>query len=497
MPPFEDLSREELIQKAREQWYELENLKRLLYGVKAERFTGSAAGENQLKLDLEGTNQSQPIAPVAPDEQIEKARQEIEKLRPAKALAQRGKQARQLLPASLKREIIVLEPPQDVQGMKKIGTLVTEVLEYRAGELYVKRYERPKYALPEGEGVIVASLPSRPIEKGIAGASLLTHILVSKFVDHLPLDRQIKMLRRNGIILPDATAGGWIPGACSLIQPLYKLLGQSVVGCSYVQIDETPIGVLDKKTKGKTHRGYHWVIHAPPLRAVYVSYHPGRDQDWPKGLLQGFEGHVQSDAYVAYNQFEKNPLIILHGCWAHVRRKFFEAQGNDRERSEWMLQHIQWLYTIEDFARINKYDPAQRQRLRQEKAPAVLETIHNWLLAEQGKTLPSSLIGKAIAYALNNWSRLANYIQDGRVEIDNNLVENAIRPIALGRKNYLFAGSHDSARNAAMIYSFFATCAKHDINPNDWLTDILERLPDHPVNRLAELLPQNWSMKSS
>lgn len=489
MPPFEELSREELIDKAREQWYELENLKRMLFGVKAERFVGSVVPENQLKLALGMEN-----APAAAgDEQVEKAQREIEKLRPAKGPAQRGKQARQLLPASLKRETIVLQPQEDVEGLKKIGTLITEVLEYKPGQLYVKRYERPKYARAQGEGIIVAPLPSRPIEKSIAGASLLTYFLVSKYVDHLPFHRIIKMLHRNGVMLNDATAGGWIPAVCALIQPLFKLHCQLILDCPYLQIDETPMPVLDKNTKGKTHRGYHWVIHAPGLKAVYVSYHPGRDQAWPRDLLKDFCGRLQADAYGAYDQFEKSLCIILHGCWAHVRRKFFEAQDNDRQRAEWMLLHIQWLYAIEQYAREKNMNPQQRQALRQEKAPAVLEMIHTWLQTAKDQVLPQSPIGKAVTYALSNWSRLANYIEDGSVEIDNNLVENAIRPIALGRKNYLFSGSHDSARNAAMIYSFFATCAKHQINPQQWLTDVLERLPDHPVNRLAELLPQNWT----
>jgi len=208
-------------------------------------------------------------------------------------------------------------------------------------------------------------------------------------------------------------------------------------------------------------------------------------------MLKDYRGALQADGYSGYDAFEKQPGITLLACMAHARRKFEEALKNDKTRSEHALKLIQQLYAIERHAREQKMKPEKRKELRQEKSVAILEEFHGWLKENICITLPQSAIGKAIGYTLNLWSRLIRYLDDGRYEIDNNLIENSIRPVALGRKNYLFAGSHEGAHRAAIMYSFFATCKINNIEPFDWLTKVLSRIPDHSIQRLEELLPQN------
>lgn len=468
--------------------YDLDYLKRQLYGRKSERFIAQDPG--QLTLELE------QMAEALQEQGTEKVEYERKK---AKSEKKPG-HGRMLLPSHLRREETIIEPEDLPEGSKKIGEEVTEILEYQEAEIYVKKFTRPKYALPEETGITVGSLPSLPIPKGNAGPSLLSHILIGKYVDHLPLYRQVQQFKRLGVEISDKTVGGWVAASCDLLTPLYKRLMCRVQQSNYLQADETPIKVLDKSKKGDTHKGYYWVYYSPLDKLVCFQYRKGRGREGPKEFLKNFQGVIQADGWQVYDNFEKREGIKLLGCMAHARRKFDESKENDRARAEYILTEIQELYKTERKANKQGLDHEARKSMRLEKSLPVMKRMKKWLMENApikgSKVLPQSKIGKAISYTLGMWYRLDRYLEDGKYEIDNNWVENSIRPIALGRKNYLFAGSHDAAQRAAMIYSLIATCKKNNVEPSAWLTDVLTRIQDHPINKIEKLLPGNWKKNS-
>jgi len=235
------------------------------------------------------------------------------------------------------------------------------------------------------------------------------------------------------------------------------------------------------------------VYHAPVNRLVLFDYREGRGREGPNECLNNFSGFLQTDGYAVYEDFDKRSGITLLHCMAHARRMFDQALDNDRERAEYVLAQMQRLYAVERIGRDKSLSLEELYTLRQEQAVPVLENIKAWMMDTYPGVLPESTIGKAIGYALKRWDKLSLYTTDGRLQIDNNLVENAIRPVAIGRKNYLFAGSHDGARRAAMLYSFLGTCKINNVNPFEWLKDILRRIPSHSVNKLEQLLPNNWT----
>jgi transposase len=303
----------------------------------------------------------------------------------------------------------------------------------------------------------------------------------------------VQRFKREGIALSDSTIGGWISATADLLEPLYDALAEEARSSGYVQADETPIQVQDPQKKGKTHRGYYWVYRAPLPQLVVMDYREGRSRDGPAAWLDGFEGALQTDGYAAYDAFEHHLAITTYGCWAHARRYFFEAKDSSPDEAAVALAEIAKLYEIERGLRDEHATAEERRAARQEHAVPVLDGMKAWLESQQA--LPKSPLGKAVGYALKSWKKLVRYAGDGRIEIDNNLVENAIRPIALGRKNYLFAGSHAAARRAAVIYSLLATCKAHDVNPQVWLADVLARIPTHQARHVAELLPHRWDGK--
>jgi transposase len=464
--------------------HELDQLKRLIFGAKSERFV-PAIGAEQQALDF-GEPEQPTIEPQI--QLVEYTRKKATDHKPTGRLP---------LPAHLPREQVVIEPEHDVTGWKKIGEEITESLEHQPGKLYVKQYVRPKYAEPTGEGVVVAELPARPIEKCTAGASLLALILVEKYVDHLPVYRQIERLKREGIRLSTSTINDWITASCKLLNPLYEALRKEVFSCGYIQADETTLKVLDKQKKGTTHQGYHWAYHAPVEKLVYFDYRRGRGREGPSECLKDFKGYLQTDGYGGYEAFDNKRGITLIHCMAHARRMFFESKDNDKDRSDYVLQEMQLLYEIEEHIRQNNLADAEIVAIRQEKALPILKGLKEWMIKAVPSVIPKSPIGKAIHYSLQRWEKLSVYVNDAKLEIDNNQVENAIRPIALGRKNYLFAGSDEGARRSAMLYSFFGSCKRHQVNPYEWLLDVMETLPSYPINKIQNLLPHNWKKKNS
>jgi transposase len=456
-----------------------------MFGRKSERFEGMDPAQLQLQLE-------------ELQEQMQQQGEELQQVSYTRKKASREdakSRGRMPVPAHLRREEITIEPEDVPEGSKKIGEEITEVMEYKKAEIYVRKYIRPKYALPKEEGIIIGQLPSLPIPKGNAGPSLLSQILIGKYVDHLPLYRQQQQFKRLGVEISDKTICGWVSASCELLTPLYEELMQNVQQSGYIQADETPIKVLDKDKKRDTHKGYYWVYHSPIRKAVCFQYRKGRGREGPKEFLKDFQGAIQADGWQVYDKFEKREGITLLGCLAHVRRKFEEALDNDKVRAEHVLAEIQKLYVTERKAR-GKLNYDEREELRNKESKPILQDLKAWLLENapesNSKVLPKSKIGKAISYALGMWHRIERYLDDGKYEIDNNWVENSIRPVALGRKNYLFAGSHEAAQRAAMIYSLLATCKKNNIEPSVWLTEVLTKIQDQPINKIEDLLPEKW-----
>ncbi|MEX2634795.1 MAG: IS66 family transposase [Balneolales bacterium] len=461
----------------------IEQLQRLVYGQKRERFENKS---NQVPL---------PFEAPAEQEQKREAEHQEQITCTCKKQSRPAHKGRAPLPDHLPVEEVEIYPEGNLEGQVCIGKEVTDELEHKPARFYIKRYIRYKYAFPNGQGVQIGELPERVIDKGIPGAGLLATILVDKYVDHLPLYRQRQRFLRENIPIAASTLDGWAAQGMDRLAILYEHLAWKTKTQGYLQADETPIKVIEKTRKGSCHQGYYWVYNNPVSDTVLFDYQPTRGAAGARGMLEGFKGYLQTDGYGVYDKIGAREGVTHLGCWAHARRKFDEALNNDRPRAETALAYIQALYAVERKATEGNLTASQRKELRLEKALPVLNAMSNWISKQAMQVLPKSQIGKALLYSAARWEQLSAYLYDGTLEIDNNLVENAIRPVALGRKNYLFAGSHKAARKAAMIYSFFAMCKKHGVNEHRWLEHTLKNIMVTKYNDLESLLPQNFSSK--
>jgi transposase len=465
--------------------FELDKFLRILFGKKSEKLSILQTGAGQLDLFELGTTQAQQ------EELSQQASEQKPELKKPKKRAKGS--GRMVLPEDLRREVIILEPTEDVSDCKVIGQEITEVLELTPAEFYVKQYVRNKYAKANGEGIIIANLPDRVIEKGIPSETVVAQMTVDKYVYGMPLHRQIDKYTRMGIRIPASTASDWMMKGWKQLVPLWELLKLLVTNQKYLQADESPIKVLDRNHKNGIHQGYMWVYNAPSDKLVLYDYRKGRDHSGPKEMLEDYAGILQTDGYTVYEKlFASHPNIILVYCMAHARRMFIEARSDNMEKADYVLEQMQKLYALEKQMRDQKSNWQERTQLRQEKAVPILEKLEKWMDAEILQVRPTSPLGKALSYSKSRWQGLSAYTNHGQIEIDNNLVENSIRPLAIGRKNYLFAGSHKAAEMTAAMYSFMATCKKNNVNELEWLKDVFERIQSHKQKDLYQLLPNNW-----
>ena len=492
--------------------HELDQLKRLIFGVKSERFVpATPTAPEQMALWQEGGTEeaAEPIK-----EKISYER------RKTKSKPHPG---RTPLPEHLPVRQLRIEPAEDTEGLIEIGQDVTRKVDYTPGKLEVIEYVRPRYVrrrpaakggqheeeeYAEGSAVVQAPAPDQVLPKAIVGAGLLTQLAIAKFIDHLPLYRQRAIFRRDyDWDIASSTLGDWFAATCTLLEPLYAALEKRVLDTDYLQGDESRITVLERggeRTKNKSHRyppksrkvhlGYMWVFRNPVAGGVLFAYRPGRGANILHETLDSFGGILQSDGYSAYTSFMKaHPGVVLVSCLAHIRRKFFDARSNHPELAEMALGAIQYFYRIEDICRRYELAPERRRGLRQRYARPAYTALLEWVNEQRRTNLSKGGIGKALSYAHNHLPRLGAYLDDGRIEIDNNLIENKIRPLALGRKNYLFAGSRQGAQRAAMLYSFFGSCREAGVNEREWLHDVLLRIGAHPISRIEKLLPGRWT----
>ena len=456
--------------------HEIAQLKKLIFGSKREKYKPTPVAVNQLNMFVdmeEDSKQSEPTKTQV------KGYTKTKKKHPG----------RQPLPDHLPVDEIIIEPEQDTTDLEQIGQEVTEVLDYTPASIIKKRYIRPKYAKADGQGIIIAPMPDRPLPKSIAEAGLLANIAVSKFVEHTPFYRQIQKFDRDyQLPIPSSTINDWFVATCTLLDPLYNKLKEKVLDTDYLQADESPIKVLDKDKKGKSHQGYMWVYHNPLEKAVLFNYRKGRGQHGPKEILAGYQGILQCDGYTVYDKIGQSKDITLAGCLVHVRRKYNDAKDNAPKLAEHALQIFSDIYRHERIAKQSE----DRKGYRDRHIVPQLQELRNWIDQKSITVLPKSPIGKAMSYTVKQWPKILNIFSDQRVELDNNLIENKIRPLAIGRKNYLFAGSHAGAVRIAMMYSLFATCKANNVNPYEWLKATLEKIPSTKISNLSALLPQNF-----
>jgi transposase len=408
---------------------------------------------------------------------------------------------RQRLPKHLGRRQVTYELPAEEQHcptcqapLTRIGDETSERLEYVPASLVVLEEHCAKYACPKGCTVRTATKPMQPIEKGLPGPGLLAQVAVSKYADHLPLHRQTQIFTRQGVPLSRQTLCDWMGRAATLVAPLVALMQERALQSKALQTDDTPVAVLDP-TLPRTKTGRIWTYVGDRVHPYTVyDYTPDRSRAGPDRFLQPFRGYLQADAYAGYDALYRDPAraVTEVACWAHTRRKFFEAQDADPMRAMVLLAYIRLLYHVEQEARDLALDAAGRQALRQERSVPILTDIEAYLKREQPHVLPKSPIGEAIGYALGNWAALVRYTEDGALEIDNNAAERSLRGVAVGRKNWLFFGSDTGGRTAAILTSVITTCQRLHVDPFAYLRDVFDRISAHPAHRLEELLPDRW-----
>ena len=471
---------------------QLEQALRKLFGQSRERFENP----NQLTLPFTASKTAQ-------EKQEAQTRQQQTSQASKEKKTNSNHKGRKPLPKHLPVEEVEIHPEGDLSDQVCIGKEISEALDYIPGHYIIRRYIRYKYVpktIGETTRIAIADLPERVIDRCKAGSGLLASLLVDKYVDHLPLYRQRQRLLREKIPIASSTLEGWAAQAMERLAILYEHLLFSIKSKGYLQVDETPLKVLESNKKGKCHLGYFWVYHCPLDQTVLFDYQPTRGEKGPLPFLKDFTGYLQTDGYEVYDKLVKNNGKITHlGCWAHARRYFEKALNNDRNKAETALRFIQQLYAVEAEARAKQLSAEQRKDLRLDQALPIINKMAEWMksvIREEGELLPKSAIGKAFNYTIQRWKLLSAYLYDGSLEIDNNLVENAIRPVALGRKNYLFAGSHKAAQRSAMIYTFFAICKKHEVNPYEWLKHTLDNILSINHKDVGQLLPQNYKSKT-
>jgi transposase len=463
--------------KDRIAWFE-----RQIFGQKTERYLHNEQ-QTELPLDV-------PKAEVeVKTETVTYERTKVtKKAPPAKEIG---------FPAHLPRVDKVIEPDFDTSGYEKITDKVTEELHYKPAEFYVLRTIRPvlKKVQENGEVTIFTpELPARCIEKGKAGSSLLAQLLVTKCVDHNPLYRFQEQIKRYcNLDIPYSTLNGWFAQGAFWLESLIPAMQSKIYESGYFQMDETTIRVMIEPTNGKSHLGYIVQMLSPELKIVTFHYMETRNQKNIKELIpQTYRGKVQTDGLNLYDFLDVWEWIIHANCHAHSRRGFKDALDSDPVRARWMLVMYKKLFEVEEIAKVEKLNAAERLGLRFEKSQPIIEEMKAWLDSNVLEVTPKSLIGKAIGYTLSRWKGLTQFLKDGVIEISSNLVENGFRKMALGKRNFMFTKTEQGARNLATIYSVLGTCYLHGINPFDYLCDVLEKLPGRNSNDITDLLPMNW-----
>lgn len=465
-------------------------LRRMQFGRKSEKIDRQV---EQLELELEELESAKAS-------QLDELERKLEPVKAAAVAAVR-KPVRRPLPNHLPREVethLPSEPGCPACGaeLNKLGEDVSEVLEWVPASFKVIRHVRPKMCCTKCDVIVQAEAPGRPIARGLAGPGLLAHVLVSKYADHLPLHRQSEIYAREGVDLERSTLADWVGSASKLLEPLNEALCKHVMSAAKLHADDTPVPVLEPG-KGRTKTGRFWTYvrderpaGQATAPAVWFAYSPDRSGKHPHQHLASFKGTLQADAYAGFNRLYDSGNVKEAACWAHVRRKFLDIeQAHASPLAGEALKRIGELYAVE--SDIRGRSPDERKHVRQTRSVPLIADLHAWMQQTLAQVSRKSDIAGAINYAIGRWPALLRYCDDGLLEIDNNAAERALRVVALGRKNYLFAGSDAGGERAAAIYSLLGTAKLNGIDPEAYLSSVLRRIADHPINRIEELLPWN------
>jgi transposase len=471
------LRAENLLLNGRIDWFE-----RQIFGQKRERYIPA---ESQLLLEL-GVEQQAKKLTETPISYTRRSGQ-----------PSATPHGRDELPAHLPRVKEYVTPDYDTTGMEQIAEKVTEELHYKNPEFYVKQIIRPVHATVDHNGLrtlVNPDLPPRCIEKGKAGASMVAQTIVTKIIDHNPLYRFQKQIKRScGMDIPYATLNGWFAQGIFWLEPIARRLHEMALTSGYVQLDETTMRVLIQPTNGKSHRGYMHLCNAPEIKVVSFHYFNTRNQKHVGEILTGgYRGIVQTDGLDIYDFLSHREGVLHVGCHAHARRGFKEAEDSDREGAAFALDNWQSLFDIEKQARECGLPADKRLDVRRERSAPIIDAIKKWIDTTVVTLTPKDPVAGAMAYVLKRWNELTAFLHNGRIELSNNLVENRVRPHALGRKNWLFSKTEEGARRLATAYTVLATCELHGINPFDYLCNALEKLPARKANDIDDLLPMNW-----
>jgi transposase len=463
--------------------WRVSQLEKELYGPSSERQADERLSKEQILLSLFPA----PAEPAATQEVLLPAEEKSEP-RP------RRQPAAKVLETVTER----IEPLEKVcahcgKTKCEIGCEKSERFEYVPARVIRHEIVRPKLACPCGEsGVSIAPLPPQVVEQGQAGASLVAQVILSKYADHLPLYRQQQQFERLGLNFPRQTLCDWVEKGAEWLQAIVREMKRELLAGDYLQVDETPVRVLDPEVKGRCAMGYLWVAGVPGGDVIF-EFHPGRGKEYAEQLIGDFQGHLQRDGYGVYSSLAAGDAgLIGVGCWAHARRKFVEALEERPKEAGVIVTELRKLYLIERHARDEGLGPEQRLRLRTEMSAPILTALKPQLQAWLPGSLPQSPLGKAIKYTLNEWTPLTRYLENGWLEIDNNLTENAIRPSAVGKKNWLFIGHPEAGWRSAVIYSVIVSCRRRGIEPWEYLRDVLQRLPAMKQADVPTLLPRRW-----
>lgn len=487
--------KEGLEAQLREALLELAELKRQLFGERSDQL--SPEEESQLAEVAADLQEEQQRDPPVSDEVLADEAEELSAPQDSPP-GDRRRRRRHPLPEHLERQTVVLEPeglePCEHCGRppERIGEEVSEELEYVPAKLVVRRTVRPKYACRGGcGGVRIAPLPPRLLPQSKLGVALAVYLLLARFDDHVAYYTLERIFReRHAVVIPRQQMVQWVAHIAFLLQPLCRLMFQRMKQGGYLQVDETPVKVMDPEVKGKCARGYLW-FYAVPGGDVFLDFQGTRGRDAPHAQLTDFAGTIQTDAYEVYDSLKKViPNLVRIGCAAHAQRKFRRALRDGDRRAIGFIAQFRRLYRLEREAK--DLAPEDRHRIRQEQATPLWADLQQQALALQPQLLPQSSLGKAVNYLLNEYDALTGYLQCGTYQVDNNLVENSIRGPAVGRRRWLFIGHPDAGWRSAVIYSLIVSCRRRGINPQDYLTDVLRRLPAMNITQIGKLLPECW-----
>jgi transposase len=474
----------EQFQKIQQLAWRVSQLEKELFGPSSERQAGAPLSKEQVLLSLFPL----PTEPAATQQVLVRAEAKDAEPRP------RRQPAAKMLETVTER----IEPQERVcahcgQTKCEIGCERSERFEYVPARVIRHEILRPKLACPCGAGgVSIAPLPPQVVDQGQAGASLVAQVILGKYADHLPLYRQQQQFERLGLNFPRQTLCDWVERGAAWLQAIVREMKRELLAGDYLQVDETPVKVMDPEVQGRCATGYLWVAGQPGGDVIF-EFQPGRGREYAEQLLGDFQGYLQRDGYGVYSSLAKgDDGLIGVGCWAHARRKFVEAMEERPQEAGVIVTELRKLYLIERHARDERLEPEQRMRLRTELSAPILTALKPQLEALLPGSLPQSPLGKAIKSTLSEWKPLTRYLENGRLEIDNNLTENAIRPSAVGKKNWLFIGHPEAGWRSAVIYSVIVSCRRRGIEPWEYLRDVLQRLPGMKQSEVPTLLPRCW-----